>query len=851
MKKLFSIFVQILFIFIFPITSVYAKGGIELSRQNTNSDSDCFALDVIFIIDQSNSMGFGPIKSDPTDQREKAVEAMVNWLIENSLDHCKNVRHQVGVVSFGSQSQIDLPLTEISPKSFDAAVSLQKRLEEKIIAAALGNTQPMGAFELARKMFDESVLKGVGQRKQAIIMLTDGLINAGDGNNPEGFVVPTQKLADYINQNFPFNSTLKEREICIQDLVKKHGGDFDNVPYEQVNKCMQDFDVDNSAYQDSTYLFIVLMNFRDEGWPEDIRRIYRNVAVSHMGEMMDFHEGGVENRNAIPEYFRTVMAAMVGVPSGRVSCGPVAVNAYMDKATFVFYKFSEDTIVNLRYTDASGKVFEISENQANDPAGFDVLEYESYGPNERYTINDPYPGIWYIESDRCSSDGVSAFYQEVQINPGGYTLPITSLQQYDLEPYYDAAAPSYLTYEMRDEAGEIVEVSPNPFFFISLIAKVTDPMGSVKDYTLLWNESEGMFVATEPLMVRYMGDYHVSFKGDTPYYSGNNAPITGALPTTFTDTQTLFQHDQLVFTVTEVKPFVIKVDDPEENVVIGQIHETILKGWPLKIRPIQTSARIEWRDSPLDQSINDVLVDPNNSFESWIEFADRSTSERIKLRVDPQDPQRWVGSFTDVDTTSPLTIHTELIGDSFSEFRPDFRQAKVSFSRIDKSIFTRPGFYRSVVLLLAFAMLLVTVYQFLNHYDPVQGTLSFYQDQQLMRDIEIYSHKKKTKIKKSVMEGLDLQSLVVSYKPYMKTLEDEDDEEIRRVIQLVGKTLCGQNFKFDLEPDSGNNYCTDHPQFEVRFQNYAGGQKPKLNSGFYMLLPIIPLLLIVLFFAMK
>jgi hypothetical protein len=120
-----------------------------------------------------------------------------------------------------------------------------------------------------------------------------------------------------------------------------------------------------------------------------------------------------------------------------------------------------------------------------------------------------------------------------------------------------------------------------------------------------------------------------------------------------------------------------------------------------------------------------------------------------------------------------------------------------------------------------------------------------------MGDVEVYSRKKSTKIKKSVLEGLDLQTLVVSYKPFIKSSEYEDEGEIRRSVQLDGKTLCGQKFKFDLEADGGNNYCTDHPEFEVRYQNPGGGQKPKLNSGIYMLLPTIPLLLIVLFFIMK
>ncbi len=120
-----------------------------------------------------------------------------------------------------------------------------------------------------------------------------------------------------------------------------------------------------------------------------------------------------------------------------------------------------------------------------------------------------------------------------------------------------------------------------------------------------------------------------------------------------------------------------------------------------------------------------------------------------------------------------------------------------------------------------------------------------------MGDVELYSRKKKTKIKKSALEGLDLKSLAAFYKPYVKHPEYEDEEEIRRTVRLDGKTLCGQKINFDLEHEGGNNYCTDHPEFEVRYKNPGSGQKPKLNSGIYMLLPIIPLLLIVLFFMMK
>lgn len=852
MKKVISQAVLSLFVLLIPVTMVFAKEDIKAVSESTNPATECFALDVIFIIDQSNSMSYGSLKSDPTEQREKAVEAMTNWLIENALDHCKNSRHQVGVISFGTESRIDLPLTEIAPKSFDSAVALQKRLEEKIVADGLGDTLPMEAFVLARKLFDESALRQIGQRKQVIIMLTDGLIADGRGNDGKGYVLPTQELANFINDNFKFDSTLKLREACIQERVTAHGGDFDNVPYEQVNQCLQEYDVDNSAYLNSTYVYVVLMNFREEGWPAEIRNIYKSVADSHMGEMMDFHEAGVENRNAIPDFFRTVLASMVGVPSGRVQCGPVAVNPYLEKATFVFYKFSEDTKVNLRYTDADGKVFEISDNIANDPSGFDVIEYESYGPNERYTINNPYPGIWHIESDRCSSDGVSAFYQEVKINPGGFSLPITFVQQYDLEPYYDVSAPVYLTYEMRDEEGEVIEISPNAFFNIDLVATVTGPTGEVNSYTLAWNRDESRFIAKEPLLVRYIGDYHVSIKGETLYYPGIKAPITGALATTFNKTQILFQHEQLTFSVTEVKPFIIKQEIPQQNQVMNQIHETILKGWPLKVKPIVTSIRVDWREASLDRSIGELINDPNNAFESWIEFRDGSTTERIKLRTDPDNPQQLTGAFDDIDSTEPMIIHTELVGETNAEFRPDFRKISVNFSRSDDSIFSRPEFYRILVLILAGIMFIVSLIQFLAHYDPVYGTLEFYLNEQSIGKLTIPAKKKKTKFRRSDLNSRHIKSLEVAFTPYSKPIDDEY-EEITRSVRLTGVTECdikNEKIGSTLDPESREIYCSNHPEYEVSYRNPYGGKKPKLQPGIYMLLPIIPVILIVLFFIM-
>lgn len=834
----------------FPASVVSAQTSTPVQTQEAQ---ECFSLDVIFIIDQSDSMSYAGIGSDPTEQREKAVEAMANFLIENALDHCKTSRHQIGVVSFGTNSQIDFPLTEISPKSFEASLQLKKQLENSIMATKLGQTNPIGAFQLARKMLNESGLKGAGLRKQVIVMLTDGVIYTGESDIGVSSREKTQVLANYIDENFSVDPVLRLREACIQEQISAHGGDFDFVPYAKINECMQAHDVANSAYLNSTYLYIILMN-TSTIYEKASKDIYQSVAEKHMGTLMDFQEKGIENRNAIPDYFRSILSEKVGIPSGRVSCGPLAVNPYLEKATFVFYKFSADTIVNIYYSDAAGKRYEISNNKANDPSGFNVIEYESVGPNERYTFKNPYPGIWYIDSDRCSSNGVSAYYQEVQINPGGYALPFTTIQQYDIEPYYDPSDPYYLTVDMMNENNQIVRTSPNPFFKVDLMATVTDPKGKSVDYTMVWNETNGKFVATQALQVERVGEYQVSYTGSTPYYPGNKAPVTDSYITTFSGKREILHYQGLSFTVNPVKPFKIVPDKPEDGQKGTQIHQTILGGWPLKIKPIDVVVDVAWRDQKLDRPISDLVSKPDRAFTAWIEFPDGRTTEPIFLKISPDEPTKLVGSFEGIDSKEPMIIHVELVGEVNPDYRPDIRHTQIHYSRADKTIFTLPGFYKTFVLILIIVSLGSFVYQIISHYDPVTGRLIFVENNLDVYDVDVFTGKHKTKLNRREIAGYDLRSMTLVYKsPYRQPKPDEYDPQEARTVQIVGKTACGKQFDMELVHGTDNSsYCLDHNDYQVRYisANPEQAEKPYLHIGLYMLTVLIPVALIVIFILM-
>jgi hypothetical protein len=215
---------------------------------------------------------------------------------------------RVGVISFGTTARVDLPLTEIAPDSFEELSALEARLHETIVADDLGNTQPLKAFELIPAMFRDSQITSGGPRKHVVIFLTDGLIDFGDnGNNAGlGFTGASYQLANYVNNNFPFDEDLLEREKCISFLVEAYGK-MENIPYEKMNECMQENEVSDDAYEDSIYVYIVLMNY-GQSWPPAVKDYYHDITDSHAGEVMDFYEQGGENRNEIPTYFQNVFA---------------------------------------------------------------------------------------------------------------------------------------------------------------------------------------------------------------------------------------------------------------------------------------------------------------------------------------------------------------------------------------------------------------------------------------------------------------------------------------------------------------------------------------------------------------
>ncbi|MDP1614607.1 MAG: vWA domain-containing protein [Methylococcales bacterium] len=781
--------------------------------------ASCYSLDVIFVIDQSGTMSDINYATDPTQQRKTAVQAMVSWLGSNVLDVCKDARHQVGVISFGNEARIDLPLTMIAPDTMEELFVLEKRIGENIKADHISGTEPLVAFQQISKMFNDGKISGGGIRKRVIILLTDGLIGSDkfSDNPPLGFVYPTQVLTDYINEILPFDRVLFDREQCVSFQIDAYGK-FDSVPYENLNKCYNEHLVDENGYNNSTYLYVVLMNYGN-AWPPEVKRLYNDAAKSHAGEVLDVYDKGLDNRQEIPAYFSNKLSNLIGVPTGQVKCGGVAVNPYLEKATFVFYKFSPDTKVSLRYIDTNGVQRQIVDGVSSS-GGFDVIDYKKYGTNERYIFNKPYPGIWFIESDQCSGNGINAFYQSAQINPGGFTLAIPSLPQYDIPPYFDKTYPTYLTYQMRNDAGEIINNSDQPYFDLRINATVVNPSGESLDYVLEWISQEQIFKATEPLQLPLPGIYRVSYAGTTKVHVGDLSAPSEVFSEVFDSEKVLFHHEGLEFTVEDVVPFAFSISKPVNEQVLTQIHGTILSGWPLPVVPIPVRVKVHGRivDGQEDMKefpVEQVFLDPEKAFTAWVVSADGKESAQIYLVPNPNNSEEFIGEIPWDDSQEQLTLHVKLNGEFARGYGPDFREAISVFSRRDASPFYREGFYYFLLSLAILLIILIVIYYIWMHTNPVRGTLIIFKNNVEAEKFDVFTGRRISKFK---YKGRGVDLVVINVKKASKQISEENPDEQVDAVVIYGKTECKQPFNITLNPGDKAGYCTKDYDYEIKYE---------------------------------
>ncbi|KXS41224.1 MAG: hypothetical protein AWU59_2210, partial [Methanolobus sp. T82-4] len=220
-----------------PITRPAASAMLVLDRSGS-MDPDYYAgtpLDVVLVIDRSGSMG--PEHGNGLPPAKEAARKFTSNLVSNS---------QIGVVSFGSESRVDLDLTLLNSS---ANLLLVNKSIDKLGAVA-GTALGEGMADANNMLINE----GRSGSRKVMILLTDGEASQGtddpDGSravelaNANGITIYTIGLGSEIN------------EAVLRSIASDTGGKYYSAPsssdlssiYNAIAQDICDYDITDIEY---------------------------------------------------------------------------------------------------------------------------------------------------------------------------------------------------------------------------------------------------------------------------------------------------------------------------------------------------------------------------------------------------------------------------------------------------------------------------------------------------------------------------------------------------------------------------------------------------------------------------
>ncbi|MBK6647485.1 MAG: VWA domain-containing protein [Anaerolineales bacterium] len=373
-----SYFKTLIFLFLLLVLCVSSLESVNASSNTKKNQvflqdtslSSCSNLDVIFIIDQSSSMsGDNGTANDPTKQRKNAVDGMIDLLVDLSIDQCPGSYHRIGVISFGDEgkTRVDLPLSDISPRSPIEAQDLRENLKAMVLADNLGQTYPQKAFETAWDMLEFSPSAGGNEpRKKVILFVTDGFPCVPGGScDPNKYEISTELLRDLVDSRFDFADALKRREMCLAQLRITYGDN--EIPAEESTGCLEANPVNDADYKNSTYIYTILLRNSGQSIPTLAQDVLSQMSQDYAGQLISLRR----NAEDIPTTLRQILSQLAGVRPNLLDCGGFAVNPYLKKAIVTAYKTVPEVQVTLSYTDANNEIHTIQGGGPDD--GFTVI----------------------------------------------------------------------------------------------------------------------------------------------------------------------------------------------------------------------------------------------------------------------------------------------------------------------------------------------------------------------------------------------------------------------------------------------------------------------------------------------
>lgn len=473
--NLFTLVVSFVAIFLFwdLSASVVAQGNgpnIELTQPEYGG------IDLVFLVDQSGSMRI----NDPFEMRTNIIKWVLSDLGIDNLFTRKYADNRLGIVSFGTEARIDLPLVSLKTDSPEELKRLYSELSPKIVADNMGDTDVIKGFEMVKQVFDQAPPpKSDAPRTRAIILLTDGPpYREGWQKDPtfaySNFYTPYfRELSKYISENFPLALENRSTDgyhiwvIGLNSTAETGGTPPPGASWPELEAYWQR--VVNPAPGIDR---VVLVPTRDQSAvPPIIIKMLDQIMV-----------GGVCDPRLNREPAR--MGAQ-DKPACLVS-EEFTIPPYISQAIFSIFKPGKAS--RIQFMDPNGNI--LSENAPN------VTRTVESAQIERLIVNNPMPGVWRWKKIDSSPETVTVHFR-----------PLFNMIELDNSlsspNLFDTVA---LRFWLKNFEGDTV--SEQPAYPIHAIAEVVFPDGTRQQFDLR-SDAEGALISQQQIHLSQPGKYTI------------------------------------------------------------------------------------------------------------------------------------------------------------------------------------------------------------------------------------------------------------------------------------------------------------------------------------------------------
>jgi hypothetical protein len=402
-------------------------------------------LDVVFLVDQSGSMGGRdagsrehPEPNDPHGWRFDGLVRAVRLLGPALWQTHPESTARMAVIEFGDRAQEVLPVTTIEarsqedwiPQESDLIARLDEHKEQRS-SRNFGNTNHQAAFLLARDLFDEMEAEDDSFRLKVIIVLTDGRPCVGTVNPDTG----ERGCRPWV----PHLTELRDR------LIPEH-----------------------FPAGESYHIYVVAINdSRDNYWP-GTREYWEAIAESHGGR--------AEKVSSLPEigsfFSRALSELLIQLPRPSTALPPVPpipeevesgfypVIPYLQLIKFMIYKSDPTDWIDLEEVGTPLDVTQSSPDSRITVTGNDSSTM--YGQIE---VLRPEPGQWRIQKPPGSD--VIVEVQGILFNPQ-LISPVGE---------HPRGVPVRVELNMVDSNGDFVTGYDNRLYALEVVAAMRTDQG--------------------------------------------------------------------------------------------------------------------------------------------------------------------------------------------------------------------------------------------------------------------------------------------------------------------------------------------------------------------------------------